>query len=170
MKKEKDVLGLKPVLDGNGLMPSSDDPVYRNRFVATMDLILGAAKEYQPDYTSEALGKPNPAQQIQELRLRFAAKMNGNVVADDLNAHPKVWESYTLGNDPRHFPFTELRDLKQAYLNVDTLFVRVMKGQEKKMLRVVEEWGADEVGFLPDEESNKLSGGGNEPILRVWWD
>jgi hypothetical protein len=125
----------------------------------------------------------NRAQELQLLRLRMGSfnAFDGNAVADDLQGHEELWDAFVFGRFEFQ-PLIELRDLKEGFVNADTIFSLTRKEKLRSLLDLVKNWKADEVGW----RTGNLHGGGfvcNSPwhmlgaelgnedaLVRVWWD
>src|SRR5271169_4090717 len=79
-----------------------DNLAVMKRFAEAMQTVLKAARDFGTSCwpAVPSAPKPNMLQQVQELRLRLSMKSDGNRVADDLNAHPEIWESYIFTPAP----------------------------------------------------------------------
>ena len=72
-------------------------------------------------------------------------------------------------------PLLCLRDIKSGFWNIDTIFIFVEKGKEKKLesLAKSDSWNTDEVKWLESEEAKDalgVGGGGDfsKKVLLVW--
>jgi hypothetical protein len=131
----------------------------------------------------------NRAQQLQLdlLRLASANALDGDQVANDLEAHLDLWEAAVIKRDD----LISLRDLHRGVWNADTLYVVAAEGREDELLELAQTWGADNVGYLDPEVQlvmgigpdyngvTQLPGGGwlamgkgnpDPHVLKCWWD
>jgi hypothetical protein len=125
----------------------------------------------------------NRAQEIQLLRLELGSfhGLDGSKVACDLKDHETLWDSFVFGRFLFH-PLIELRDLNQGFINADTLYLLTKKDRLSALLKIVEQWKADEVGWrtseicggtIDDKSSWDLLGAEldrEDALVRVWWD
>lgn len=111
-------------------------------------------------------GKKNEAQALQEARLRLGSfnNMDGDKVANALNKHRDLWDSYVFGNyggiGGRYGPsgmLIELRDLPEGHLNADTLLILSDLERWPKLEKVLmaKSLHADEIGYTGADDSTE---------------
>ena len=122
-------------------------------------------------------------QQIQmELIRRHQFNLfNGKQIAEDLLAHPELWEAALFDRpslrDAKGLlqqDLIKLRDLNMNVWNVDTLFILCPGASEAhRLAEVAEEWRADEIQIDDHPATvNNILGDTNsqQAILTLWWD
>lgn len=129
---------------------------------------------------------------IQELQFELIKKssfndFNGDLVVKSLQENKDLWQGvimdragYCLHSDifgnarentgGEKISLIKLRDIKDGYWNVDTLYILAKEGKEKELEQLAKTWSADEVDYYSKEESTEKLGGGRGLVLRVWWD
>lgn len=107
--------------------------------------------------------------------------LNGGKVADDLLAHEGLWDSFVFGGF-EYMPLIELRDLKNGFVNADTIFLLTRRERLGGLLDLIKRWGADEVGWQSEidrggdyvcKSAFDMLGaflGPDDVLIRVWWD
>jgi hypothetical protein len=119
--------------------------------------------------------------QLQRLQLSVFNNMDGPSVAHDLLENQRLWDSFMFGRF-EYQPLIELRDLPQGIINADTVYLLTTKDRLADLLKRIERWEADEVGWqtadqqegaFPDRSDFDLLGaslGPNDVLVRIWWD
>lgn len=130
---------------------------------------------------------------IQELQFELMERasfngFDGEKVVASLQNHSNLWRGVVMdrayyGEANEHgwvsggVNLIKLRDIKDNYWNVDTLFILPTQGKETELELLAQEWGADEVDWVGGEEACRMLGSyspegrsNSKAILRVWWD
>ena len=133
----------------------------------------GHFPEYHPD--REPAREINRVQRLhlELLKLTRFNDMDGEQVAADLEAYPRLWRAAMLGNFGHGGELLALRDMERGFYNADTLMILTDKEHAPFMEKLAWRWSAKEVGWLRDEEAAEalgLSPVGKLKILRCWWD
>lgn len=117
---------------------------------------------------------------IQELNLKLMElssynNFDGKRCVKDLKQNQTLWDAVLMDRENYYkggIDLIKLRDLKDNYWNVDTIFILCPIGKENDLLNLVNNWGADEVDFLSLEDSKNFLGSSGEQrrVLRIWFD
>jgi hypothetical protein len=120
---------------------------------------------------------------VQELNFELMKRgsfndFDGEKIVKSLQDHSDLWiGAYMVQESYEEQNLISLRDLNH-YLpddvwNIGTLFISTKQGKEDELLKLVEseEWNADEVDYIKEDELWKMMGTGqpNFQVLRVWW-
>ena len=109
---------------------------------------------------------------------------DGERVVKSLKDHRELWRGAVMDRagykDPDSPDYSEaislikLRDIKDNYWNVDTLYILPTAGKEKELETLASGWGADEVNYIGGKRAGSILGSAimthEKQILRVWWD
>jgi hypothetical protein len=114
---------------------------------------------------------PLTAQQLQFelMRLATADDLDGDRIADELQAHADLWHGALIGRND----LIGLRDLRDGYWNADTLVVLSSGLDDDALEALARQWRADTVHWIEGDEAARLIGDYGTPtprILMVWWD
>ncbi len=92
-------------------------------------------------------------------------QFDGEAVVKSLQENRELWEAALIDranySKVGEIDGIKLRDLPDYY-NVDTLYIRAVKGKEKELEALANTWSADEVSYQDIQWHG--------PALRVWWD
>lgn len=115
----------------------------------------------------------NEVQKLQfELMKKAAFNLfDGSKVVSDLEEHKDLWRGVIMKRDD----LIPLRDIGDCFWNIDTLYILVEDGQQKKLERLAKKWSADEVSWLNNADAHGQLGEGNDKdysqrVLVIWWD
>ena len=113
---------------------------------------------------------------VQKLQFELMKKasfndFNGERVVKDLEAHLDLWQGVVMKRDG----LIPLRDIKDNFWNIDTLYILAEDGKEEQIETRARTWNADVISWLGDEEAHSLLGDYNDKnygkkVLFVWWD
>jgi len=120
---------------------------------------------------------PQQITQIQQLQFDLMEKssfneFDGPRIVSDLVTHSELWLGAVMGDICRG-DLIVLRDIKDNYWNVATLYILCYKEQAKDLRKLATMWKADEMLWLRDPQA-KLADWSSESkdykILSLWWD
>jgi hypothetical protein len=118
---------------------------------------------------------------IQDLHLELIKRVwfnecEGKKIYKDLVENRDLWISCMMTREDHHHGWIPnliaLRDMKDDYYNVDTLFILVKDKNDKRILELTKKWDADTASYLNDD-ANKMALGTSHPegsVLKIWWD
>jgi hypothetical protein len=118
---------------------------------------------------------PKKINKIQELNLELIAaatfnNFDGDKVAEDLLNNKDLWKSCIMTRENNSL--ITLRDLEDNEWNTDTLFILAEPGEENNLKFLADNWQADEISWLNQEQTNFRLGqyGPICKVLKIWWD
>jgi hypothetical protein len=107
--------------------------------------------------------------QLDLLELASFNEFDGARVKQDLLANKGLWKGAMMGRF-ENFQLIPLRDINRNVWNVDTLMILPHQGKETELMELASKWYADELHLLKGADINLMYGGGEDKVLRVWWD
>lgn len=131
----------------------------------------------------------NPAQRIQLERLKLGSfnEFDGEQVAQDLEEHSDLWQSFVFGRF-KYSQLIELRDLHGGDINADAIYALVPKNKLDSFLKMAKKWKPNELGYYYQEGEKTHTEGTvsyrsdelhmalgaclekNQILIRLWWD
>jgi hypothetical protein len=109
------------------------------------------------------------------LRLSSFNRLDGNEVADDLEASPELWAAALIA----HPDIGAVLDaVFRGESRADTLLLLPREGMEADLEALAGRWGADEVvwerigqhdGWRMRDQAPGPAEGGGVDVLRLWW-
>lgn len=115
-----------------------------------------------------------PAKTIQDIQLDLIElasfnEFDGAQVKKDLLANKGLWKGVIMGRF-ENSQLIPLRDIDSNVWNVDTLMILPQEGKDTELVLLATHWNADEVDLLKGDDINLMYGGGENKVLRLWWD
>jgi hypothetical protein len=115
-----------------------------------------------------------PARTIQDIQMELIglAKFNqldGARIKQDLLANKDLWKGAILSMFER-CPLFPLRDIHLNYWNGDTLLILPQPGKEAELMALASKWKAFEIDYREGDDIREMYGGGENKVLRLWWE
>jgi hypothetical protein len=124
---------------------------------------------------------------VQEIHLELIRRhqynaFDGRKIVQSLRLHRSLWEAVLMDrpgfqdrDGTSHLGLIKLRDLSGNFWNVDYLFILAQTLQQARELARIaeqEEWLADEISIMEDEQQRSAALGTGDPgyVVSMWWD